>query len=527
MKSPSRSSRLSRLSLLALVLTLGGGTALAASVTLTALQFPEGSSVDVPFRATGKGPEATMVGSVRFKAGQARIDVSYRGMEPALLFGGDVTSYVVWAVTRDGVTDNLGELIVRDSNDSARFATGQKAFALMVTAESFPYPERPSELVVFTSLASPSAAVSASPFSFSGFRPAPRTGFDTIAGIQYKEKIPIDIRQAERTLALAERLRAADANPGAVKEARNALAMAQDAQRAGSGKKVVSDYSRRAVSLASEAIRDAYRKADAAAAAQAEAAAAAAVEERTRAEREALARKAQEADRSRKETEQALSETEAARQRAAQTASEAEAARQRAAEAAASADRARAVSEQSRAESERARQVAEAASLQAKTDLERLATEREQLQKERDALARRLSNALSLVAETRDSARGVVLSLSSGILFDVNKSLLKQPAREALSKLAGILLMLPDMNLRVEGYTDATGSEETNRKLSAERARSVYAYLREQGIAESRMKHDGYGPSNPVASNDTADGRAKNRRVEVVIAEGEIKPAGN
>jgi len=194
---------------------------------------------------------------------------------------------------------------------------------------------------------------------------------------------------------------------------------------------------------------------------------------------------------------------------------------------AAAAESARLEATRTAAEAEKARQAAEAASAQAKVDIERLAREREQLKKERDELAQRLSNALGTVAETRDSARGVILSLSSGILFDVNKSVLKPPAREALAKLTGILLMLPGMNLRVEGYTDSTGAEETNRKLSAERARSVVQYMKEQGLSESRMKFEGYGPANPVAPNDTADGRARNRRVEVVIAEGEVKAAGN
>lgn len=493
-----------------------GSSATAAEVTLHAIPFPEGTNVDVPFKATGKGPQATMTAEVKYKAGQARIEISYKGMEPALLFGGDVTSYVVWAVTRDGVTDNLGELIVRSSNDDAKFSTGKKDFAFLVTAESFPFVERPSDAVIFTS--QPPLTAISSPFPFSAFAPGPRMGFDSIAGIQYKERIPIDVRQAERILAFAERIKAGEVNPGSIGEARNALSTAQKALEAGEARKIVIDHSRRAVSLASEAIRDTYRKA-----AADESAAAAA---RKKAELDALAQKASDAERARRETEQALSEAESARRAASQVAAAAEAARLEATRAASEAERARAASDAARAESERARLAAEAASAQAKVDIDRLAKEREQLKKERDELAQRLSNALGTVAETRDSARGVILSLSSGILFDVNKSVLKPPAREALAKLTGILLMLPGMNLRVEGYTDSSGAEETNRKLSAERARAVVQYMKEQGLAESRMKDEGYGPANPVASNDTADGRARNRRVEVVIAEGEIKAAG-
>ena len=496
-----------------------GVTAPAAEITLTAVPFPEGTNIDLPFKATGKGPEAVVTAEVKYKAGQARIEIAYKGMEPALLFGGDVTSYVVWAVTRDGVTDNLGELIVRSSNDDTKFATGKKEFALLITAESFPFVERPSDAVIFYSLSPTTLSVKPSPFPFSAFGPGPRMGFDSIAGIRYKERIPIDVRQAERILAFADRMKAGDVNPAAIDEARGALAQARKAADAGEARKLVIDHSRRAVSLASEAIRDVYRKA----AADDMAAAAA----RKRAELDAMAQKATDAEKARRETEQALSEAEVARRAASQMAAAAETARLEATRTAADAEKARSASEAARADSERARQAAEAASAQAKVDIDRLAREREQLKKERDELAQRLSGALGTVAETRDSARGVILSLSSGILFDVNKSVLKAPAREALAKLTGILLMIPGMNLRVEGYTDASGAVETNRKLSAERARSVVQYMKEQGLAEARMKSEGYGPANPVAPNDTADGRAKNRRVEVVIAEGEIKAAGN
>jgi OOP family OmpA-OmpF porin len=94
-----------------------------------------------------------------------------------------------------------------------------------------------------------------------------------------------------------------------------------------------------------------------------------------------------------------------------------------------------------------------------------------------------------------------------------------------LAKLAGILLMIPDVNLRVEGYTDASGKETVNMKLSKARADSVAAFLKAQGVGETRMKAEGYGPANPVSPNDTSTNKARNRRVEIILAEGEIKPA--
>jgi outer membrane protein OmpA-like peptidoglycan-associated protein len=110
------------------------------------------------------------------------------------------------------------------------------------------------------------------------------------------------------------------------------------------------------------------------------------------------------------------------------------------------------------------------------------------------------------------------------VLFDVNKATLKPQARETLAKLSGILLVLPDVNLRIEGFTDSTGTAERNKILSAERARSVYDFLVMEKVDPSRMTHAGYGPANPVADNATAEGRAKNRRVEITFARGVIQP---
>jgi outer membrane protein OmpA-like peptidoglycan-associated protein len=149
-----------------------------------------------------------------------------------------------------------------------------------------------------------------------------------------------------------------------------------------------------------------------------------------------------------------------------------------------------------------------------------------ELQKERDDLAGQLNSALSSVAQITKTARGVVVNLPD-ILFDVNKATLKPDTKVALAKLAGIVQVFPKINLRVEGYTDSTGSDPLNMRLSKDRADAVLGFLQSQGVAGSRMVAEGYGPKFPVADNATAVGRAKNRRVEIVLAEGVIQGAGN
>jgi outer membrane protein OmpA-like peptidoglycan-associated protein len=143
------------------------------------------------------------------------------------------------------------------------------------------------------------------------------------------------------------------------------------------------------------------------------------------------------------------------------------------------------------------------------------------LKEDRERLSNRLDQALSKVAETRNTARGTIVNLPD-ILFDLNESTLKPEARLVIAKLAGILLIMGDLNTRIEGHTDSTGSLGYNMSLSEARAESVRDFLFQQGIAADRMVTAGYGPARPIADNATSDGRAKNRRVEIVIAEGEI-----
>jgi outer membrane protein OmpA-like peptidoglycan-associated protein len=130
---------------------------------------------------------------------------------------------------------------------------------------------------------------------------------------------------------------------------------------------------------------------------------------------------------------------------------------------------------------------------------------------------------MASIMETRDSARGAVMSLP-GISFETGKAALKPAAQLTLAKLAGIAQVYPAVNMRVEGYTDSTGNAAVNQKLSEARAKAVYDFLKAQGIADTRLAFQGLGPASPVADNATKEGRAKNRRVEIVAAVGEIKP---
>jgi outer membrane protein OmpA-like peptidoglycan-associated protein len=135
----------------------------------------------------------------------------------------------------------------------------------------------------------------------------------------------------------------------------------------------------------------------------------------------------------------------------------------------------------------------------------------------------RLSEALtqlrSLVAEItniRETSRGLVISLSD-VLFDVNSSTLRGGAASNVQKISQILNQYPDYKISVEGHTDSQGSDAYNQQLSQRRAASVLEALVAGGVPADRITSQGFGESQPVASNDAAAGRQQNRRVEVIV----------
>ena len=125
-----------------------------------------------------------------------------------------------------------------------------------------------------------------------------------------------------------------------------------------------------------------------------------------------------------------------------------------------------------------------------------------------------------MILETRDTARGLVVNMSD-VLFDSGQYTLRPLAREKLAKISGIVLAYPSLRLAVEGNTDSVGTEAFNQTLSENRAASVRSYLTKEGIPEASTTAQGFGETRPIASNDTADGRQQNRRVELVVS-GEV-----
>ena len=471
-----------RIVILALFI-LGASSALAAAeVRLTALSLQPGKTFDLPFGKTSRAPlGAAMKATIGYDNGQASIKLGYQKMEPAVLFAGDIAAYVLWAVAPDGTVENLGEVVAdkKSASGSLQAFTGRKTFALMVTAEPFATVTRPTELVVFTSGQFQGMNITNTPFAFKDFATEYKPALDSISGIQYNDPTPAAVKQAQKAMEIAAKLNAAAVNPKAMDGARIAFGKAMAAT---GDKKVMADQARVAVQLASQAIKDTVKANEAKAAAEAEA--------KRQAERTALEARAATAEGESARIAQQLRDVLTQREALA--------------------------SESAGLAKQTATLTTERDALKAERD--RLAVERAAIKKERDELAGMLTGALSSVAETSETARGVIVSLS-GILFDVGKATLKPASQLTVAKLAGILMVFPGMNLSIEGFTDSTGSADLNMRLSTDRARAVYEFLMAQGISNSRMKYQGFGPENPVAPNDTEANRARNRRVEVVLTQ--------
>ncbi|MFZ0427257.1 MAG: OmpA family protein [Acidobacteriota bacterium] len=465
----------------------------AEALTLHALRFSERRDVKVKLLPTRSVGDATMEGKVRIQEGQSWIEIKYEKMKPAVLFAGDVTCYVMWAVNRDGTAQNLGELWVRpgDEDGSAEFSTGFRNFALLVTAEAYYQVDTPSELVVFWNDQVADPPVASDSIFFNSFAAAPAHGVDSVADIRYDGKKPLDLIQAERVIDIARRLEAPKYAPQLFSQAQLELVQATNSYerkvRGGAQR-----FARSSVASSNEAIR--------------------------------LTQRRIQMEQLEQQIAQRQQETQALEERANQAEAQLKSISEERQAALANLNETTRQLESLRAEREQLEQAMN--SLQKTTatlreQQEQLRQDKAQLEQDKAQLQNRLQSALSQVAETRESARGLIVNLPD-ILFDVGKATLKPEANMALAKLAGILLVMPDLNLRIEGHTDSTGSADFNKKLSLDRARSVFDLMASLGVASSRMETAGYGMEHPVADNSTAAGRQKNRRVEIVVAEGHI-----
>jgi outer membrane protein OmpA-like peptidoglycan-associated protein len=214
---------------------------------------------------------------------------------------------------------------------------------------------------------------------------------------------------------------------------------------------------------------------------------------------------------------QAESDTALAQAAKTQAESDTNKARNDTAQAESATARARSDMADSQASSAAALSAAQAAAERSRLDAAQSQATAQQAEMDKAAMRAKLAEQLNSILQTRDSARGLIVSMSD-VLFDTGKFSLKSGAREKLAKVAGILLAYPGLNIAVGGYTDNVGGDSMNQTLSENRAGSVRDYLVHEGVLAGAVSATGFGNTLPVATNDNAAGRQQNRRVELVVS---------
>jgi outer membrane protein OmpA-like peptidoglycan-associated protein len=489
---------------------------------------PRKGDTKVDFVGTALSPLALGSAKVEGKKGYIDIDAKFDRLASPTQFGPEYLTYVLWAVTPEGRSTNLGEVQVKDDEARIHVTTELQAFGMIVTAEPYFAVTQPSDVVVIENSVRDNTK---------GNTEVIQAKFDLLKRGTYlmnqdtrqlklkplEPGAPLDLAEARNAVMLA-RFAGADryAEETYVKSAR-LLTDAEQAQARHRGSNDVMMPARQAVQTAEDARLIALQRQEEELQAQQRAAA----QQREayaldRARAEETARRQAELDRLNAETARVSAERDKAAAEAARLAAEAQV--QQARVLAEQAARDKAAAEAARAAAESARAAAESARLAAEAQAQRAQSDAAQADREKAALRDQLRQQLNTVLETRESARGLIVNLSD-VLFDTGSANLKGGAREKLAKVAGIFLAHPGLKMQVEGHTDSVGSEDYNQRLSQNRADSVRTYLVAQGIPSGSVGTAGFGESQPVASNTTEAGRQQNRRVELIVSGEQIGTA--
>lgn len=452
--------------------------------TVEAVNYQHRSgATKIDFAGTNMMPSANGQAEIESKKGYLKIEAEFGSFDKPTTFGNEYLTYVLWAISPEGRAVNLGEVLVGGNHQSKLdVTTDLQAFALIVTAEPYYAVHQPSNVVVLENVVradtkGTSEAVHAKYelMERGGYIP---TGykFDPVV---LDAKVPLEFLEARNALRIAQS-EGADIYAGESYQHATRLMNTADglATAKHSSKKELIATSRDAVQTAEDARAIAVKKMD---------------EARSAGERQASA------DAQAKLQTQADDATQQMQK--------------------AQSDSANA---QANMAANQAASAAEVSAAHADADQSRLAAQvaqqnEHQADSDKATLRAQLSERLNEILNTRDSARGLIVSMSD-VLFETGKSSLNPGAREKLAKVAGILVSYPSLAIEVGGYTDNVGGDAMNQKLSEDRAGSVRDYLVKQGVATASVSAKGYGDASPVASNDNASGRQENRRVEMLVS---------
>jgi outer membrane protein OmpA-like peptidoglycan-associated protein len=523
------------------------------SRTAKAISYQHRSgSTSIDFQGTDLLPSARGKARVASKQGRIAIEVEFDGLQPATKNGAEYLTYVLWAITPEGRTANLGEVLLNGTKSKLDVTTELQVFGLIVTAEPYYAVSQPSDLIVMENMVRTDTVGKVETID-AKYELLQRGQYQRLANplaLKLDQKQPLELYEARNAVQIARSIGADKFAPETFQKAEKSLSEAEAYQTRHAGRKPVAMTAREAVQMAEDSrviavkrqeeealntarLRSSEREANA------EKGRAAAVSETDRVTREAEAARIKgQADTDRlsreKDAQAAASLADADKvkrendARMLVVANDADRMRRendaRLAAAASDADQLKTQNQ--------ARETAaanEADRLKRENDLQRAASQTEldnaakqtaQLQAEKAELRVNLLAQFNAILQTRDTARGLIVNMSD-VLFDTGKYSLRPAAREKLAKVAGIVSGHPGLRLAVEGYTDSVGGDDYNQQLSENRSDGVRDYLTQQGMAGGSVTAKGFGKTQPVATNDTAEGRQQNRRVELVIS-GEV-----
>ncbi len=464
----------------------------------------------IGFQGSPLLPFAKGQAKVNGKVGRIQITAEFSKLEPAQKFGSEYLTYVLWAITPEGKSNNLGEILLSGDKSKIDVTTSLQTFGLIVTAEPYFAVSQPSNVVVLQNVVLPgtSGTIEQAPANYQLLdRGAYSYQVSNTSSKLSKadSKVPLELFEAQNAVQIAINAGAQKYATDALNKAQVSLSQAQDLLARNGNNKLIVQASRDAVQNAADARQLAVRRQEEERAAQ---------ERADAAKREADAAKREADAKAQAEASAASQQQEAAARQQAELQklqAERDAAQAAAASARADADR---MAAQQLAEQER--QQAEQERLKAQQAQDAAA----QSEREKQQLRAQLLEQFNRILPTTDTPRGLKVNMAD-VLFAFGKFDLRPPAREALAKLSGIVIGHPGLKLSVEGYTDSIGSDEINQTLSEKRAGTVREYLVQQGVDPTSITATGFGKSNPVASNDTNEGRQQNRRVEIIIS-GEV-----
>jgi len=488
----------------------------------------------IDFAGTALLPAAHAEAKVESKKGYIEIEVEFRNLPEATQFGAEYLTYVLWAITPEGRSSNLGEILRNGTSGKLNVTTELQSFGLVVTAEPYFAVSRPSDVVVMENIIRPDT-VGQIELIDAKYELLERGQYEHLANIldlKVNRKMPLELYEARNAIQIARTSGADRFATETFQKAEASLRQAEQDRAHNAGAKTVTTAARHAVQTAEDARAIAVKRQDDDLLA---------AERQAAADREATAQSGRAAAES--ETNRVTSEAAEARLRAANEAArlkrdnEAQSADARAeadrlrrdndvqrTAALAEADRLKQQIDDQRAssqsEADRLKLESDAKLAAAQSDLDRAARDRAQAEADKAELRAKLLLQFNAILQTRDTARGLIVNLSD-VLFDTAKFSLRPEAREKLAKVAGIVSGHPGLRLDVEGHTDNVGGDAYNQNLSEQRGSSVRDYLTQQGMQQGSVSTRGFGKTQPIATNDTAAGRQQNRRVELVIS-GEI-----